>query len=251
MKHLINVDRLVVKLKQGTKTLFKLSQKIFLYDSKPFFKVDDRIRLEREDYPKKNNYHQNYILKLDSQVFGTIKLYPYGFPNDLITFSISNYVLYREWVPDLRYILNRLDLVVNNISYMEICIDSQFDYKSKIVELFLNDKYVLVSSTKIKNNLNKSGKLFKDGTEEFSIYIGSNKSDKQVIGYNKTKELEVKNKQYLKDIYLKEFGNENDVHRLEVKLNNTSFTNYREKGDKTEVKRIDWHNMTGISILIK
>lgn len=236
------MDRLVIKVKekQGTKTLFCLTNRIQQYDSKPFFKVDDRIRLERDDYPKKNNYHQNYILNLDGQVFGIIRLYPYGFPgNDLITLSISNYVLYRDFTSGLKYILNTLDLTLNNISYMEICVDSQFDYKSKIVKMFLNKKYVLVSSTKIKNNLGKSGILYKDGSEEFSIYIGSNNSNKQVIGYNKTKELEEKNKLYLKDIHFKEFGNDNDVHRLEVKLNNTSFVNYRKKGNKTKVKRVD------------
>lgn len=239
MKHLINVDRLVVKLKQGNKTLFKFSQKIFLYDSKPFFKVDDRIRLERDETPNKY-YHQIYILKLDGKVFGNIKLYPYISPgNDLISLSISNYTLYRDCYPDLRYILNTLDLEVNNISFMEICIDSQIDYKSKIIELFHTDNIELVSSNKIKHNLDKYGKLYKDGSEEFSIYIGSNKSNKQVIAYNKTKELEEKNKPYLKDYYFKEFGNEKDIHRLEIKLNNTSFVNYRNSGEKTEVKRIE------------
>lgn len=239
MKYLINCDKLVLKLKQGPKTLFKFYDKISLFDQKPFFKVNSRIHLIRSD-DRHSRYHQVYILKLDNHIFGIIKLYPYIDPGStLITISITVSNLYIGFVPGLRYILSTLDLSLHNISYLDICLDSQTDFTSTIIEHFLNPDTVLVSSNKIKHDLDKYSKLYKDGNEDITLYIGSKRSDKQVVSYNKTKDPKLKDKPYQRELYLKEFNNDKDVYRLEVRLNNTSFVKYRSKGEKTEVSKMD------------
>ena len=240
MKYLINVDRLTIKLKQGNKTLFKFYERISLENQIPFFLINKRIHLERIN-DNFRYYYQVYKLTLDNRVFCHIKLYPFTNPgSSLITLSIPNYNLYRDYISDLTYILLTMNLTLNNISYLDICLDSQTDYTSKIKKLFLDfPNVVLVSSNKIKHRIETRSSLYNTGEEIITIYIGSNKSDKQVVSYNKTEELKEKDKPYLKEIYQNEFGN-NNVYRIEVRLNNTSFVKYNKKDDKTtEVKKMD------------
>lgn len=241
MKYLINLDRFEIKLKQGTKTLFKFYEKISLFDQTSNFKINKRISIERSDSIVFYRYHQVYILKLDNRKFGLIKMYPYTNPgSSLISLSILNHILYTDFIPGLKYIFNEFDYSLNNISYLDISLDSQIDYTSTIIGHFLDPDLVLVSSKKIKHDLDLKSKLFKDGNLISSVYIGSKKSDKQVVSYNKSKDPKLKDKPYLNEIYEKEFGDDKDIYRTEVRLNNSSFVKYRniEKG-QTELKRLD------------
>lgn len=152
------------------------------------------------------------------EVYGQILLFPRSkvLAADSGSFKVNNNILYQKgWTVRLDAILEDLGLRMNNVTRLDIAIDGAdlFDGWNK----YEKGQYSI--SGKAETNVYRSA----DRTiKQFNV--GSRKSDKMVVGYNKSKELRSgkdKNKLYIKEHWKRfDIDTSKDVQRLEIRLKN-------------------------------
>lgn len=196
------------------------------------------IKLDSNSYIKitgKNSAIWNNIdeLYINNQFVGMItyntnaKISKYNnLKKDDLKLKFDNIHLYTgEWLDFFIYIVNRLKWTYISIHQFDIANDS---YGNDLIK-FMN-KYLYKNNHKIKFNSHANIQQIKNlKNPEQPFHIGSLKSDKQITIYNKTKELENSNKQYIRDFW-KENNldhNNNQIERFELTLkgNNTENVN--------------------------
>lgn len=190
-------------------------------------KIDDiiyldnaNIRLERPSVGGIRNgnrfYKYGYEIFIQDEKFGIIFTHPCSpiLKADSSELKIENHSLYQEnWLDKFDYLCSELDVVVNNLTRIDIAVDGYH---------FLDDyDYVLSKQLQVLGKAKgdtkwKAGRI---GEEHEGFNIGSPKSERMLTGYNKTDELKETNKPYIKAFH-KANGMDvsKPIHRLELKI---------------------------------
>lgn len=180
------------------------------------------------------DYKDKSRTKLCEQVFGVLQ---WGLRSDrnnedmkhLVWIQIDNKQFYLPYdyqiknrMVHLEYIEDTLGLVFNNITKMEIALDSTLNFPKKLLKMIRNKDYTpVVMGTKITNRK----KIIEDiiyidiGTldriKERNILIGRHKEKIQLNAYNKLREIQgSSHKDYIKDAS----DNPTKLFRLEVRV---------------------------------
>ena len=168
-----------------------------------------------------------YDLLLNDEPFLQISTGPRASIIDanLSTIKVENYWLYRTgFITCLMYVLEEMNATIKNISRLDIAVDGG---------KFLNDFRDLLHGKYLKLGKAKMAVEYKSDCTMQGGYIGSRSSDKFCRIYNKTDELATgeKNKTYIKDFWIRNGLDVEDVERLEITL--------KTKAIRT-IKNFDW-----------
>ncbi|MDX2195704.1 MAG: replication initiation factor domain-containing protein [Cytophagales bacterium] len=167
-------------------------------------------------------YNVLYEIYVGGELFASLQTHPRfvkgDFKDNSISFKIANNQLYSDkWVDNMAEIMDLLKLKINNITRLDICIDG-----CNGVLKFLNS---FVKQTPESKSYIKMGKatmsscMFDSNTLSYSSFtFGKRTSDKYLIVYNKTKELERSNKKYIEKFWLKNGLMAEIVYRVEIRL---------------------------------
>jgi len=225
----INVDWLTLSL----------DGKIEVIRGNSEYVIDDVIALVREER-RLSNHDYFYKVYVHGEEFGELctqvsegSVMARANPN-LSSFRFSNHILYQEnVVVRAEYLFEKLGVRVHGVSRMDIAVDGGN---------FLADFRECV-----EGNWERVGRakhsIFGGSRKQFAegYYIGSGKSEKRLMGYNKSKEMQDKHKsgKPLKTYILEAWKNAGidmtkDVERLELKLKSQAFK---------QVKNFDWTMM--------
>ncbi len=188
------------------------------------------ILLAKEGGAKENgikDFKHCYQLLLNDEPFLQISTCPRSSIIDanLSTIKVENYWLYRTgFITCLLYALEKMNATIKNISRLDIAVDGG-DFLKDFTDL-LHGKYLKLGKAKMAVEY-KSDCTMQGG------YIGSRSSDKFCRIYNKTTELASgdKNKTYIKDFWIKNGLDAEEVERLEITL--------KTKAIRT-IKDFDW-----------
>ncbi|MGY3090240.1 hypothetical protein ACVWYF_003295 [Hymenobacter sp. UYAg731] len=177
------------------------------------------------------NYHLCYTVTINKLQFGTLlmnrtKLYENE--NDLVKLKVDNSVLYTDFLPLLNKVLSAFRFEINNITRLEIALDTNTNLLSNFYHYFRDEtNYFLKGGVKKLDSITKFAKEYRNGDETPTLYIG--KSDKKLKIYNKS--LEILETGNHKD-YITTFHAANglditaDVYRMEIALTNTALKRY-------------------------
>ncbi len=168
-----------------------------------------------------------YELLLYSEIFLQISTSPRASIIDanLSTIKVENCWLYRTgYITCLEYVLEKMNATIKNISRLDIAVDGG-DFLNDFTDL-LHGKYLKLGKAKMSVE-------YKHDCTMQGGYIGSRSSDKFCRIYNKTEELAngEKNKTYIKDFWVKNGLDKEEVERLEITL--------KTKAIRT-IKNFDW-----------
>lgn len=172
------------------------------------------------------HYQIGFDVLHSGELFGQLLLFARSkvLGDDSGSFKVFNNILYqRGWTVRMESIISELGLTINNVTRLDIAIDGQ--------ELFADwDKYekgIYSISGKAESVVRRAADR---SVKQFEV--GSKKSDKMVVGYNKTKELNSgkdKNKNYIKQHWEKSgVDTSKDVHRLEIRLRNKAVKSIKD-----------------------
>jgi len=219
----INVDWLTLSLKGNIEQIKGDDEYV----------IDDVIALVRENR-KLPNHDYFYRVYLHGEPFGELctqvsegSVMEKSNPN-LSSFRFENHILYQsEIVVRAEYVFDKLGVRVHGVSRMDIAVDGGnfiADFKECI-----EGRWERVGRAK-HSIYGGSRKQFAEG-----FYVGSGASEKRVMGYNKSKEMEVKHKagKPLKTYIIETWKNAGidvtkDVERLELKLKSQAFKQVRD-----------------------
>lgn len=179
------------------------------------------------------DYKDNTFQEFTEQVFGTLQ---WGLKSDtdeamqsFVWLQIENQQFYLKYdwqhsrLLNLEYIEDTLGLVFNNITHLDIAIDSSCNYPKKLIQLIRNKEYTpIVNGTKITDRKQLVEDILYIGVgnldriKEYSILIAQKNKNITLNAYNKKREVENKShKQYILD----NNGNPKKLYRLEVRIN--------------------------------
>ena len=163
------------------------------------------------------HYKVGFDVLYSGEMFGRLLILPRSkvLAHDSGSLQVNNNILYQKgWIVRLESILNELQLVMNNVTRLDIAIDGAelFEDWNKYErgEYRISGK----AETNVYRSANRTIKQFE---------VGSKRSNKMVVGYNKTKELarSKNNKTYIHEHWKRfEIDTSTDVHRLELRLRN-------------------------------
>lgn len=183
------------------------------------------ITLELASKCENKNYHVAYYIIIDDQRFATLYLDRtkfYQSDNDLYKLQLTNRTCYTNWLPNLNRFLTAYQLMINNITYLEISLDTNTDILDQFLYYFEQpEKYHLVSGLKPTEKINRFGELYRNGETNDTFYMG--KAGKKLAIYNKTLEIKDSHKYYITD-YHKANGLDidKDIYRMELRLMNNA-----------------------------
>lgn len=199
----------------------------------------------------KEHYLQIDILNPDESgylewmKFGTIKIGSTFEEEDsprYVWIRVDNRMLYFPFYPNvpsashLHYIAESLSLNFNNITKLDIAIDSSTNYFARIKRAVRNENYtpiVLGSAYPEKKVI--IGKLLYIHTADRERYrtgtisISSSEKDFALSVYNKTEEIAESGKDYIKDWT----SLSDTIHRVEVRLKRTAIKDYLGRAGKS------------------
>jgi len=218
-KYCINVDWLTLTLRNKIDV-----------DGGEQYTFDDSIVLVRENR-NLSNFKYFYNVYLHGEHFGELctSVRDGSFMNDeLSTFRVLNHILYQKnWVVRLEYIIDKMGCKVNNVTRLDVAVDGGnfiADFQETMQgewERVGRAKHKLVGGAKSR---------FCEG-----FYIGTGSSEKQITGYNKSKEIRDKHKQgapmkkYIIDMWAANgLDLTQDIERLEIKLKSKAFKRLKE-----------------------
>ncbi len=123
----------------------------------------------------------------------------------------------------LGYIEQMLGLVFNNITHLDLALDSSTNYSKALIKLIRDkDYYPIINGSKITDRKRLIEDILYIGVgnleriKEYSLLIQQKKNDLSLNSYNKKREVENKSKKfYIMDRY----KNPNQLHRLEIRIN--------------------------------
>lgn len=153
---------------------------------------------------------------VDGKPFGYALMHPRNkeiFGNDVIQIKVANERLYEVgWLDTYKLLLSKFSWVVKSVSRLDIALDGH--------------GYLAVGQNVLEKKIRKVGKAtfsprLSHKMQVQGYTIGSKASDKSLVCYNKTKELEVSNKYYIRDMWTRAgLDTSKDVERLELRLRN-------------------------------
>lgn len=171
---------------------------------------------------------------MEEQVFGTIQ---WGLRSDhdeafkpYVWLYVDNSQFYLKYdystngrLMFLGYIEQMLGLVFNNITHLDLALDSSTNYSKALIKLIRDkDYYPIINGSKIMDRKKLIEDILYIGVgnleriKEYSLLIQQKKNDLSLNSYNKKREVENKSKKfYIMDRY----KNPNQLHRLEIRIN--------------------------------
>ncbi|WP_308769379.1 hypothetical protein [uncultured Bacteroides sp.] len=171
---------------------------------------------------------------MEEQVFGTIQ---WGLRSDhdeafkpYVWLYVDNSQFYLKYdystngrLMFLGYIEQMLGLVFNNITHLDLALDSSTNYSKALIKLIRDkDYYPIINGSKITDRKKLIEDILYIGVgnleriKEYSLLIQQKKNDLSLNSYNKKREVENKSKKfYIMDRY----KNPNQLHRLEIRIN--------------------------------
>lgn len=171
---------------------------------------------------------------MEEQVFGTLQ---WGLRSDhdeafkpYVWLYVDNSQFYLKYdystngrLMFLGYIEQMLGLVFNNITHLDLALDSSTNYSKALIKLIRNkDYYPIINGSKITDRKRLIEDILYIGVgnleriKEYSLLIQQKKNDLSLNSYNKKREVENKSKKfYIMDRY----KNPNQLHRLEIRIN--------------------------------
>lgn len=228
----INLDKLELMLTQSEfdqSTIFTNISIPDLLSLTPSNAADlycsDGVSLEKHHKCTDNNYHVAYNIIINKNVFGVLLMNRTKFYEsdcDLIKLKVSNNTLYSDFTPLLQRFLDAYKLMINNITRIDIALDTNTDLLENFYYYFRDTTYILKGGSKKLEFIEKYCREYRDGMETPTLYLG--KTDKKLKIYNKSVELY---ENYHKD-YITEFHKangldiNNDIYRIEISLANTA-----------------------------
>ena len=124
------------------------------------------------------------------------------------------------------YLSNELGFIYKHIVKVDIAIDCINHNLIQFIDKWQNSKYIRCKGRKKQLSTTQLN-------ENKTYYMGSNKADKQIRIYNKSKELELSHKDYIKDFYY--------LNGLDYLLNTVERLELSLKGDL--VRNIDLYSL--------
>ena len=171
---------------------------------------------------------------MEEQVFGTLQ---WGLRSDhdeafkpYVWLYVDNSQFYLKYdystngrLMFLGYIEQMLGLVFNNITHLDLALDSSTNYSKALIKLIRDkDYYPIINGSKITDRKRLIEDILYIGVgnleriKEYSLLIQQKKNDLSLNSYNKKREVENKSKKfYIMDRY----KNPNQLHRLEIRIN--------------------------------
>ena len=206
--------------------------KLVRVDGNHFNYIYDIIYLE---------YSNNEFKEYKEQVFGKIQWGLRSDKNDALQsyvwISIDNKQFYLKYdyqtinrLPYLDYIESALGLEFNNITHLDLALDTSNNFSKALVKMIRNkDYYPIINGTKITDRKKLIEDILYIGIgnleriKEYNILIQQKDNDISVCAYNKKREVEHKrNKGYIMEVY----NNPNQLHRLEVRIKSDAMKNF-------------------------
>jgi hypothetical protein len=196
----------------------------FLIDfDSPLEKYDydsGNIRLIKKEMPTKL-FKYSYDVFVRNIHFAHINLVPRNnaiLKPDTIQFQAKNNVLYEVgFIQEVKYLMQKMNWQMLNQSRIDIAIDG------------VN---CLKVAKKVRTEMNVSGEWQKLGKAKLQAFmegskgiltgynVGSMDSSKWITCYDKTKEMEITNKYYIRDMWARAGLDTSKVERIEMKLRN-------------------------------
>lgn len=171
---------------------------------------------------------------MEEQVFGTLQ---WGLRSDhdeafkpYVWLYVDNSQFYLKYdystngrLMFLGYIEQMLGLVFNNITHLDLALNSSTNYSKALIKLIRDkDYYPIINGSKITDRKRLIEDILYIGVgnleriKEYSLLIQQKKNDLSLNSYNKKREVENKSKKfYIMDRY----KNPNQLHRLEIRIN--------------------------------
>jgi len=166
-----------------------------------------------------------YNLYIDSHLIGKVKAHPYELfiDSDLVHLQFENYLLYSQhFLNNITYLTDVLNFRYKQIVTLDIAVDCVKHELLEFVNKVLKSKHITMKG---------KGKIYpvygKQSKSLESVYFGKSTSEKQIKIYNKSLELTVNDKPYIKYFWDANHLNhkENIVERLELTLKNRLLKN--------------------------
>lgn len=177
----------------------------------------DGFKLDSRESNGTKHFKKRYIVRFEGEKIGRLLADPRSpvIDSDLVQFKFENHILYREdWKDLLDRLAQSYQWHYNNITRLDIALDGPFTNRQWIANNVLTGKYRIKGNTQFIcfgwNNQECRHETFQ---------FGSSSSDKRLKVYDKNKELEHSNKQYIREFW-KENGLEpSEMERIEIQLN--------------------------------
>ena len=186
-------------------------------------------------------YSDNEFKEFKEQVFGKIQWGLRSDKNDALQsyvwISIDNKQFYLKYdyqtmnrLPYLDYFESALGLEFNNITHLDLALDTSNNFSKALVKMIRNkDYYPIINGTKITDRKKLIEDILYIGIgnleriKEYNILIQQKDNDITVCAYNKKREIEHKsNKGYIMEVN----NNPKQLHRLEVRIKSDAMKNF-------------------------
>jgi hypothetical protein len=159
-------------------------------------------------------YKYSYDVMFRGKPFGSINIIPRmtTIQKNTIQFQAVNNVLYEiGFISDFKCFIDRMTWTIKNFSRLDIAIDGK--------------GFINIFEQRRDGKIRKLGKAgvtqHETGVGQITGYdVGKRSSNKWITGYNKSAELEISNKQYIRDMWDRSGLDSKNVERLEIKLRN-------------------------------
>ena len=191
-------------------------------EGKSDYELSDHVHLQLTGKQTKH-FHHLFEVYLHGEHLGILQTHtkvPKFFAPNSMQFQMNNHLLYTEdWLGYYAELLNTTGWNHNSLSRLDLAMDGQGGkaYISEIEKTMnTRSRVKIVGKTQIRPTIT-------NGEIEY-MGIGSKKSDKQGVIYNKTKELTRSNKTYIKKYWENSnLKSENDTWRLELRMKSKQF----------------------------
>lgn len=171
---------------------------------------------------------------MEEQVFGTIQ---WGLRSDrdeafkpYVWLYVDNSQFYLKYdystngrLMYLGYIEQMLGLVFNNITHLDLALDTTINFSKVLIKMIRNkDYYPIINGTKITDRKKLIEDILYIGVgnleriREYSLLLQNKKNDLSLNAYNKKREIENKSKKYY---VMESYGSPRQLYRLEVRIN--------------------------------
>lgn len=169
----------------------------------------------------KKKYHPPHFLDLfelvvDGKTFASVCMNPVNaeiFGSDIIQLKIENARLYEiGWLDTFKEVIKFFSWKMENVSRLDIALDGKGFLA--VANLWHDKAFKTVSRAQFKPNLDKNMNVT-------AYHLGGMCADRNLKCYDKTRELEVSNKYYIRDFWQRSgLDTSTNVERLEVSLRN-------------------------------
>lgn len=209
------------------------------------------------------DYEDNSCTYLAEQTLGTIS---FGLRSDkdealedYVWLHINNEQLYLKYdgkTPNrtihIDYITDYLRLKFNNITNLDLAVDSPTNYSKKLIALLRNENCIpIINGNKVTDRKSLIEEILYFGVgnleriKEYSILIAQKKAHKNksmgmsLMTYNKIREIENHSKKdYIRELY----GNPKKLYRLEVRVNSDALKALFQKEQIPFSIKLLWDN---------